>query len=347
MFSGKSEELIRRLRRAEIAGQRALIVKPAVDDRYDVGHVVSHAGAKMRAVTARRPAPTSRGLRRATTRSGSTRCSSSTTAIVEAISALVARGARVVAAGLAQDFRGEPLRLDADAPLRRRVRRQARGRLPPLRRARDADAAAGRRPARAVRRRDRPDRRARLVRGALPRAATSPARTPRAPGLRRSQSRTRSVLAVELDGAAERRDRASRDERAEVLRLRAVERGRRAGRDRRQRELAARDVPRRRRRVRRRSGRAAAASAVSDRVTASASVSTAAPSPVAGHARGGGELEGVRLDEEGSYRPDAIRAARPSWSTSSAIWPRGLVDHLDERGCRRARRPGGSSSRSR
>src|SRR5947199_134958 len=50
MFSGKSEELIRRLRRAEIAGQRALIVKPQIDDRYDIGHVVSHGGAKMRAV---------------------------------------------------------------------------------------------------------------------------------------------------------------------------------------------------------------------------------------------------------------------------------------------------------
>ena len=46
MFSGKSEELIRRLRRAEIAGQRALIVKPVIDNRYDVGHVVSHAGAR-------------------------------------------------------------------------------------------------------------------------------------------------------------------------------------------------------------------------------------------------------------------------------------------------------------
>src|SRR5579872_7113450 len=52
MFSGKSEELIRRLRRAEIAGQRALVVKPLIDDRFDLGHVVSHAGAKMRAVTA-------------------------------------------------------------------------------------------------------------------------------------------------------------------------------------------------------------------------------------------------------------------------------------------------------
>ena len=54
MFSGKSEELIRRLRRAEIAGQRALIVKPRIDDRYDIGHVVSHAGAKMRAVAVAR-----------------------------------------------------------------------------------------------------------------------------------------------------------------------------------------------------------------------------------------------------------------------------------------------------
>ena len=53
MFSGKSEELIRRLRRAEIAGQRALIVKPRLDDRYDIAHVVSHAGARMRAVAAR------------------------------------------------------------------------------------------------------------------------------------------------------------------------------------------------------------------------------------------------------------------------------------------------------
>src|ERR1700694_4266049 len=52
MFCGKSEELIRRLRRAKIAGMRALIVKPLVDDRYDVGHVVSHGGTKMRAVTA-------------------------------------------------------------------------------------------------------------------------------------------------------------------------------------------------------------------------------------------------------------------------------------------------------
>ncbi len=52
MFCGKSEDLIRRLRRVEIAGQRVLIVKAGIDDRYDISHVVTHGGAKMRAVNA-------------------------------------------------------------------------------------------------------------------------------------------------------------------------------------------------------------------------------------------------------------------------------------------------------
>src|SRR6266852_252853 len=42
MFSGKSEELIRRLRRAEIARQRVQIFKPAIDERYSSDHIVSH-----------------------------------------------------------------------------------------------------------------------------------------------------------------------------------------------------------------------------------------------------------------------------------------------------------------
>ena len=107
MFSGKSEELIRRLRRAEIAGQRALIVKPLIDDRYDVGHVVSHAGAKMRAVTAE----TSDEVRRLATgydAVGIDEVQFFDDGIVEAVDALVRGGARVVAGGLAQDFRGLP-----------------------------------------------------------------------------------------------------------------------------------------------------------------------------------------------------------------------------------------------
>lgn len=43
MFSGKSEELIRRLRRAQIARQRVQIFKPRIDDRYGEGHIVSHS----------------------------------------------------------------------------------------------------------------------------------------------------------------------------------------------------------------------------------------------------------------------------------------------------------------
>ena len=43
MFSGKSEELIRRLRRAQIARQRVQIFKPAIDTRYADDHIVSHS----------------------------------------------------------------------------------------------------------------------------------------------------------------------------------------------------------------------------------------------------------------------------------------------------------------
>jgi thymidine kinase len=107
MFSGKSEELIRRLRRAEIAGQKALIVKPLIDDRFDLGHVVSHAGAKMRAVTASSGAEVTK-LASGYDAVGIDEVQFFDEGIVDSITALVERGARVVAAGLAQDFRGEP-----------------------------------------------------------------------------------------------------------------------------------------------------------------------------------------------------------------------------------------------
>ena len=47
MFSGKTEELMRRLRRAEIAKMSISIFKPKIDSRYDKGHIVSHNKAKM------------------------------------------------------------------------------------------------------------------------------------------------------------------------------------------------------------------------------------------------------------------------------------------------------------
>src|SRR5438270_11333670 len=48
MFSGKSEELIRRLRRAQIAKQRVQIFKPKMDDRFSEDHIVSHSDMKIK-----------------------------------------------------------------------------------------------------------------------------------------------------------------------------------------------------------------------------------------------------------------------------------------------------------
>jgi thymidine kinase len=107
MFSGKSEELIRRLRRAEIAGQRVLIVKPRIDDRYDVAHVVSHAGARMRAVTAD-SATDVLGLAEGYDAIGIDEVQFFDERIVAVVARLVESGVRVIAAGLDTDFRGEP-----------------------------------------------------------------------------------------------------------------------------------------------------------------------------------------------------------------------------------------------
>ena len=107
MFSGKSEELIRRLRRAEIAGQRVLIVKPKIDSRYDIGHVVSHAGAKMRAVAVESPADIP-GLVEDYDVIGVDEVQFFAPEIVLILDGLVEKGMRVLVSGLDQDFRGSP-----------------------------------------------------------------------------------------------------------------------------------------------------------------------------------------------------------------------------------------------
>ena len=52
MFSGKTEELIRRLRRAEIAKMKTIIFKPKIDSRYSSNHIVSHNQSKLESVLA-------------------------------------------------------------------------------------------------------------------------------------------------------------------------------------------------------------------------------------------------------------------------------------------------------
>jgi len=107
MFSGKSEEMIRRLRRAEIAGQRVVIFKPRIDDRYDAADVVSHAGVRMRGVAVDSVAELvarAKGFEVV----GVDEAQFFEPSIVEASLTLAEGGARVVAAGLDQDFRRLP-----------------------------------------------------------------------------------------------------------------------------------------------------------------------------------------------------------------------------------------------
>jgi thymidine kinase len=107
MFSGKSEEMIRRLRRAEIAGQRVVIFKPRIDDRYDVADVVSHAGARMRAVAVESvPELVARAAGHEVV--GIDEVQFFEHSVVAAALQLADRGVRVVVSGLDQDFRRLP-----------------------------------------------------------------------------------------------------------------------------------------------------------------------------------------------------------------------------------------------
>jgi thymidine kinase len=107
MFSGKSEEMIRRLRRAEIAGQRVILFKPRIDDRYDAADVVSHAGVRMSAVPVDGCAELVARSRSADV-VGIDEVQFFEAGIVDAALTLASDGARVIVAGLDQDFRRRP-----------------------------------------------------------------------------------------------------------------------------------------------------------------------------------------------------------------------------------------------
>ena len=107
MFSGKSEEMIRRLRRAEIAGQRVVIFKPRFDDRYDATDIVSHAGVRMRGVAVDSVAEiAARACGHQVV--GIDEVQFFEHEVVEVALGLADAGVRVVVSGLDQDFRRLP-----------------------------------------------------------------------------------------------------------------------------------------------------------------------------------------------------------------------------------------------
>ena len=108
MFSGKSEELIRRLKRARIARQDVQVFYHSLDNRYGDGRIASHSGDHTDAEPVAGPAEILTRVRRNTQVVGIDEVQFFGPEIVSVIHELAGRGMRVIAAGLDMDFRGEP-----------------------------------------------------------------------------------------------------------------------------------------------------------------------------------------------------------------------------------------------
>lgn len=107
MFSGKTEELIRRIRRAQIARQQVAIFKPKIDNRYSTDHIVSHSEAKLLSTVVERSAEIP-PLARDAQVVGIDEGQFFDQGLVDVAEQLANEGKRVIIAGLDQDYRGKP-----------------------------------------------------------------------------------------------------------------------------------------------------------------------------------------------------------------------------------------------
>ncbi|MEM7031644.1 MAG: thymidine kinase [Chloroflexota bacterium] len=108
MFSGKTEELIRRLKRAEYAKQKVQIFKPAIDDRFSATRVSSHSGQSLQAQVVETVDEIIQLIQPDTDVIGIDEVQFFGWEIAELCDRLAEQGKRVIAAGLDMDFRGEP-----------------------------------------------------------------------------------------------------------------------------------------------------------------------------------------------------------------------------------------------
>jgi thymidine kinase len=108
MFSGKTEELIRRLKRAVIAKRKVQVFKPRIDKRYDDTAVVSHSQQRMHSTVVERAEEIPQKLLPDVEVVGIDEVQFLGPGAVEVCRELANRGLRVVAAGLDQDYRGAP-----------------------------------------------------------------------------------------------------------------------------------------------------------------------------------------------------------------------------------------------
>jgi len=108
MFSGKSEELIRRLRRARIARQKVQVFKPEIDARFSNNHIVSHSEMKHESANVRTAAEIRERVEPETEVVGIDEGQFFDNELINVVNELAARGVRVIVAGLDQDYTGKP-----------------------------------------------------------------------------------------------------------------------------------------------------------------------------------------------------------------------------------------------
>jgi thymidine kinase len=108
MFSGKSEELIRRLRRAQIARQKVQIFKPVLDSRYSDDHIVSHSDMRIGSSTVRNAKELRQRVEPETEVVGIDEGQFFDHELPAVCSALADQRKRVIVAGLDQDYLGQP-----------------------------------------------------------------------------------------------------------------------------------------------------------------------------------------------------------------------------------------------
>lgn len=108
MFSGKTEELIRRIRRAEYAKQKVLVFKPAIDDRYDAINIVSHSQMQAPSIPIQTPIEIYEHISDDVKIIAIDEAQFFDESIVGICNDLADRGIRVIVAGLDQDYKGNP-----------------------------------------------------------------------------------------------------------------------------------------------------------------------------------------------------------------------------------------------
>jgi len=108
MFSGKTEELIRRLKRAQYAGQRLQVFKPRLDDRYDDESIVSHDDSEVESCAVESVAEIRDELDPSVEVVGIDEIQFFDDGVVDFCSDLADDACRVITAGLDQDYRGDP-----------------------------------------------------------------------------------------------------------------------------------------------------------------------------------------------------------------------------------------------